>query len=392
MYLYIKVDFFNLVNKPQLFQIFIYIFFFSQIYKMDIIRNVGVCTLVTLDEKTAKEKAKFYHRNSLPNLEYKPPPEPIIPVRETIPIAHSKSTPAVIVATRDSHIRLINSIDIPDEECAISGRLQIRVVPQPQSVNVKVVCEASGIGNTVGVAEHSPNPEESVYFDAITNGTVKLNRQDSNTRMNNTNNQFDVKVYEDSLKIQKYKIVNNNEKDHDGEEESKSDEQGRNKENMEFDLSRGAISKNSAIKPNDTPIENHYDGIKANDINLLKEITKNCIVDTTDDVLHVTNSIPQQRDCEIQNEHQYIGVEMRHKDMHGNSKIPVLNQNSRISKCASWAGDPTMLQRELSDLAPGLYQKQIKNHAFECKSTSKNNLSFLFPFVLISFHIRNAVV
>lgn len=315
---------------------------------MDIIRNVGVCTLVSDDEKVSKAKSKFYHRYSLPNIEYKPPPEPVIPVRETIPIAHSKSTPAVISPTkrRDAHIRLINSIDIPDEECAISGRLQIRVVAQPQPVNVKVVCEASG-ANINAPTEHSPNPEESIYFDAVTNGTVKLNRSDSNTRTNS--NYYDVKVYEDSLKIQKYKIVNNAEGKMGAgvqleqvDDESKSDEQGKNKENVnDFETARGAISKTvtAAATKQDMDSEN------AVNINLLKEITKNCLIDETD-ALH-TN------DVHVNNVNQHRDGEQQQKDGMYGSKIPVLNTNSRLSKCASWAGNEALLQKELSDLTPG---------------------------------------
>lgn len=305
---------------------------------MDIIRNVGVCTLVSDDEKFAKAKSKFYHRYSLPNIEYKPPREPVIPVREIIPIAHSKSTPAVISPTKhqqqqrrdNTHIRLINSIDIPDEECAISGRLQIRVVPQPQPV--KVVCEASGGATN---AEHSPNPEESIYFDAVTavtNGTVKLNRSDSNTRTNS--NYYDVKVYEDSLKIQKYKIVNNAEGGiaaaaEQPDDESKSDEQAKNKENVnDYETARGAISKTTTKQDDENAVN----------INLLKEITKNCLIDEADasDVVNNVNN-----DQQSQQQRDY------------GSKIPVLNPNSRLSKCASWAGNEALLQKELSDLTPG---------------------------------------
>lgn len=316
---------------------------------MDIIRNVGVCTLVSDDEKVSKAKSKFYHRYSLPNIEYKPPPEPVQPVRETIPIAHSKSTPAVISPTkrRDTHIRLINSIDIPDEECAISGRLQIRVVPQPQPVNVKVVCEASG-ANTNAPTEHSPNPEESIYFDAVTNGTVKLNRSDSNTRTNS--NYYDVKVYEDSLKIQKYKIVNNADVGckgagaqlEQGDDESKSDEQGKNKENVnDYETARGAISKVTAAAAAKQDLDNE----NAVNINLLKEITKNCLIDETD-AIHTNET-------HVNNVNQHKDGEQQQRDGMYGSKIPVLNSSSRLSKCASWAGNEALLQKELSDLTPG---------------------------------------
>uniref|UniRef100_A0A336LRB2 CSON001817 protein n=1 Tax=Culicoides sonorensis TaxID=179676 RepID=A0A336LRB2_CULSO len=334
------------------------------IYKMDIIRNVGVCTLVTDDEKLAKAKSKFYHRYSLPNIEYKPPREPVIPVREQIPIAHSKSTPAVISpkSRRDAHIRLINSIDIPDEECAISGRLQIRVVPQP--VNVKVVCEAGA------TTEHSPNPEESIYFDAVTNGTVKLNRSDSNTRTNS--NYYDVKVYEDSLKIQKYKILNNNASDaankgpesqEQPDDESKSDEQGKNKENLnDFESARGAISKTTAnLSKQDTENET------AINVNLLKEITKNCLVDETDSInntneVHVNNVTQQQKETE---------------NVYG-SKIPVLNPNSRISKCASWAGNEALIQRELAELQPANRRRRQNNDKY-ATDLSQLNLRYARP-------------
>ncbi|XP_063706592.1 tau-tubulin kinase homolog Asator isoform X2 [Culicoides brevitarsis] len=341
------------------------------IYKMDIIRNVGLCTLVSEDEKLAKTKSKFYHRYSLPNIEYKPPREPVIPVRETIPIAHSKSTPAVISPskpttqqqqqqrTRDTHIRLINSIDIPDEECAISGRLQIRVVPQPQPV--KVVCEASGASASATNVEHSPNPEESIYFDAVTavtNGTVKLNRSDSNTRTNS--NYYDVKVYEDSLKIQKYKIVNNAEggvATEQPDDESKSDEQAKNKENVnDHETARGAIAKTTTKQDDENAVN----------INLLKEITKNCLIDESE-----PSEVANNRDSAEQQQ-----VQMR-QDVYG-SKIPVLNANSRLSKCASWAGNEALLQKELSDLTPALRRRRQNNDKY-ATDLSQLNLRYARP-------------
>lgn len=320
---------------------------------MDIIRNVGVCNLVVEDEKTSKNRSKFYHRNSLPNIALKYGGSELKSLAGATTAPISTFSDPILRETQQQqqqnqpHIRLINSIDIPDEECAVSGRLQIRVVSsstsQPQSTKVDPT-----------TMEQSPQPEESVYFDAITNGTVKLNRSDSNR---STSNNYDIKVYEDTLKIQKYKIINNNtptttttttttttivhhrEPSAEPEEEVSKSDSGRNKEN---ESSRGAISKTTASKNASSTAANEI----AEAENLLREITRNRAEEGAIDA----NSSSQIDEL---NENMQ-NMDIRRSDLHG-SKIPVLNSpNMRISKCASWAGNEALLlQKELGDLVPG---------------------------------------
>lgn len=317
---------------------------------MDIIRNVGVCNLVVEDDKTLKQRSSFYHRNSLPNIELK----------YAEPEVLQQPLPAAPEPTRDSHIRLINSIDIPDEECAVSGRLQIRVVSQPA---------------TGKVMEQSPQPDESVYFDAITNGTIKLNRSDSN-RSNN----FDIKVYEDTLKIQKYKIVNhhqnNNEASREGsadpeEEVSKSESARNNKEN---ESSRGAISKTSkppqVVEPPPAEVDAAESHLLLRELSRSRSAVAATTAPTTDggdnsthSAINDANQYSSQHD-ELNDNLQNLDVRQQ-QQQHG-SKIPVLNPNSpnvRISKCASWAGNEALLlQKELGELTPGeqgIYAKKI---------------------------------
>lgn len=369
---------------------------------MDIIRNVGVCSLVNVDEKIAKERSRIHHRDSLPNIALKysePEAAKLFVANNTVPIE-------TVSEPKDTHIRLINSIDIPDEECAISGRLQIRVVPSQTRINETSVTQA----------EHSPNPEDSIYYDAVTNGMIKLNRSDSNR---STSNNFDIKVYEDTLKIQKYKIVSAlpqqqvqptqkivsnevasasaaDEEEEDEEEEEEEEQvenesendQGRNKENVDLDSARGAIAKQvRTVAPAAAADSEVSDaklaspgGVELN--KQLKEISKNCKADdqigdafvqvhqqhhqAQQQQLHNANVALHERHGQqenstdaVVNDHGYQGaVEMR-RDHHG-SKIPVLNNpNSRIAKCASWAGNEALLlQKELGELQPGKYQTQ----------------------------------
>lgn len=91
-----------------------------------------------------------------------------------------------------------------EEEHAVSGRLEIRLSRERIA------------------KESSPNPEESVYFDAVVTANGPVTTIDDDKKIENVQyeeeflwnykkepqeKKYDIKVYEDSLKIQKYKIV-----------------------------------------------------------------------------------------------------------------------------------------------------------------------------------------
>lgn len=148
---------------------------------MDIIRNVGIretvgATKMTdprtlINNKTKTASSPQLHRNSLPNLV----PKESRPIR---PTAGATSTakliqPSSVKVYQDvvHHNRIANAVetgskkkegnkaanlcaaDVDDdgEECAVSGRLEIRVIQQQQQ------------------QKNSPNPDESIYFDAVAN-------------------------------------------------------------------------------------------------------------------------------------------------------------------------------------------------------------------------------
>lgn len=158
---------------------FIFIFL-HQIFRMDIIRNVGIREPVPREESSktndndndinslAMKLADIkLNRNSLPNILFKD--------TDSQRIANGNGTPSTVktaISTKmcvqpDANVQSqLKSNDNgggagsgngsvggdDEEECAISGRLEIRVIQQNQEPKA------------------SPNREESIYFDAEING------------------------------------------------------------------------------------------------------------------------------------------------------------------------------------------------------------------------------
>lgn len=153
---------------------------------MDIIRNVGMRETVgatkttdprtLINNKTKTASNPQLHRNSLPNLVPKES-RPIRPTAEATSTAkliqpssvkvyqdvvhHNRNAGVVETGSKKKEVNKAASLcaaDVDDdgEECAVSGRLEIRVIQQQQQ------------------QKNSPNPEESIYFDAVANANSNI--------------------------------------------------------------------------------------------------------------------------------------------------------------------------------------------------------------------------
>lgn len=124
---------------------------------MDIIRNVGIrepvaqgsskITDTDINSLAMKLADSKLNRNSLPNILFREPKS------QQMTNGNDAQKTSKLVASENvqSESQAKNDGD-DEEECAISGRLEIRVIQQNQDV------------------KNSPNREESIYFDAIANG------------------------------------------------------------------------------------------------------------------------------------------------------------------------------------------------------------------------------
>lgn len=123
---------------------------------MDIVRNVSVretCGDAGNGETVSKNPMDLrIHRNSLPNISFNDPTAAKVPAARLPPATAPKPSVDTYLSSTAAQYRRQYTVSEPQEdECAVSGRLEIRVVPQ-----------ASALG------DHSPhNPDESIYFDAI---------------------------------------------------------------------------------------------------------------------------------------------------------------------------------------------------------------------------------
>lgn len=195
---------------------------------MDVIRNVGVreiCDDLNVQKENA-ERARLFSFKSMPNISIDEYDEFIINTKskEEDCIFYQANNriimnPTIIEPTNNDNNNISNNNNIyicknspepaeEQQECAISGRLEIRVLPK----------EASS-------KEVSPNRErEPFYFDAIVNVNDadkneaatpesedqfhdELNIKISKKDKDKDKKKYDIKIYEDSLKIKKYKVV-----------------------------------------------------------------------------------------------------------------------------------------------------------------------------------------
>lgn len=123
---------------------------------MDIVRNVSVreqCGDAGNGETVSKNPMDLrIHRNSLPNISFKDSTVAKASVGRVPPATAPKPSPETYLTSSAAQYRRQYTVSEPQEdECAVSGRLEIRVVPQAPAMG-----------------DHSPhNPDESIYFDAI---------------------------------------------------------------------------------------------------------------------------------------------------------------------------------------------------------------------------------
>ena len=129
-------------------------------------------------------------------------------------------------------------------------------------------------------SDKTSNPDESEYFDAVTNGAT----------VNIKTSTYDIKMYEDSLKIQRYKVVE--------------------PEIVTTDKELGAISKTKPTDPENEACNKELEEISKDSADNDEAKLKTC---------RIGSHSPSNRD-------------------NFNSKIPVFAPNLRIAKCASWAG------------------------------------------------------
>lgn len=191
---------------------------------MDINRNVGVRDTCNDDNGPSPIQpfAKLFQYKSLPNIafgEYEIMSPKIRHTDTTFYYRASSSEPnnnyisnpcIVMEKTGENGDAPPSPSDPPEEEHAISGRLEIRVLSKEQMAQ----------------KEPSPNPEESIYFDAVVTANGPTADDDSKPKSDEKKDnvqyeeefiwinkkepqekKYDIKVYEDSLKIQKYKII-----------------------------------------------------------------------------------------------------------------------------------------------------------------------------------------
>lgn len=163
----------------------------------------------------------FYYRanSSEPNNNYiancveatPPPPPPPIQEQQQVFVDEKVDLPPPPPVINDEDVvdaAVAAEEEEEEAEHAVSGRLEIRLSRERIA------------------KEPSPNPEESVYFDAVVTANGPMAMPENETRSLEDKNvqyeeeflwinkkeppqekKYDIKVYEDSLKIQKYKIV-----------------------------------------------------------------------------------------------------------------------------------------------------------------------------------------
>lgn len=307
---------------------------------MDVNRNVGVRDICNDDNGPSPIQpfAKLFLYKSLPNIafgEYEMMSPKIRNTDTTFyyranssePNNNYISNPCIIMDKNgDNGEAPPSPTEQQEEEHAISGRLEIRVLSKEQMAN----------------KEPSPNPEESIYFDAVVTANGPGNDDEAKPKneekkenvqyeeefiwINKKEPQekkYDIKVYEDSLKIQKYKIITVDDASGpgDGDDEKEVPEISENAKNDEEGAQAIANPQNEEVES------------------------------TTDN--RIDNERLRDRDCSSSS----------------NSKIPVFNPTSSrmISQRSSWAGMED--GPDMSDLTPG---NAIKDFIHTSTLTKKN--------------------
>lgn len=210
----------------------------------------------------------------------------------------------------------------------------------------------------------SPNPDESVYFDAITNGYVP---KPSTTDLGIKVTEF----IDDNLKINRYKIIN----DLTTKKLTDVDAVVVVDDDVITGKSKGAISKQyndeitdsniieTVLRKNNfnctTKFDDEIVDVKFDDVVIIKRpelpavicpidlqeisLTKNLIENFNDEIPETTtktgNEVNMRKDSQVSS----------------GSKIPVFNPSLRISKCSSWACGDISPSPEITDLTPGKF-------------------------------------
>lgn len=221
--------------------------------------------------------------------------------------------------------------DPPEEEHAISGRLEIRVMSKEQ----------------MAIKEPSPNRDESIYFDAVVTSNGPAVHDDAKPKSEEKKEssvqyeeefiwinkkepqekKYDIKVYEDSLKIQKYKIITVDKSEGDDDVDVKS-----------------SVKKETVAEVPETSDNVKEDEGGAHAI-ASSQAEREDIESTTDN--RIENERIRDRDCSSSS----------------NSKIPVFNPSGSrmLSQRSSWAGMED--GPDISDLTPG---KVNTTNAWRC--------------------------
>jgi len=312
---------------------------------MDINRNVGVRDICNDDNgpSLCQPFAKLFQYKSLPNIafaEYELKMSPKIRETETTfyyrassePNNNYISNPCILTDKVNDVNEATNDQQEEEEQHAISGRLEIRVLSKD-----KISKEAS------------PNPDESIYFDAVvTNGPqkgdiadeTKLKDDDQKKAIVQYEEEFiwinkeppekkyDIKVYEDSLKIQKYKIVtvDKSEDALDGPDEDEKEDDGREKEVGDIEV-KEAESDNK---------------------------NEECAQAAGTSSIAAINLQNEREDIESTTDNRIDNERLRDCSNSSNSKIPVFNPSGSarmLSQRSSWAGVEE--GPDISDLTPG---------------------------------------
>lgn len=413
---------------------------------MDILRNVGIrepipqgtskITDTDINTLAMKINDPKICRSSLPNISLKEM-ENVIQNTANEPITTTTATTNKIdIATKvdarcDLLAQTLKANEILDddvEECAISGRLEIRVIQQSHDQQHK----------------SSPNREESVYFDAITGQAstnaddTKVSRKlankininiernlnpsnDSNENADGYNEQptdetaffsttttgrmFDSRdeIQSHAQKLSGVSRINvsgdSNPNSADGDNRATSINDNDDNAIDTFVSAATTLAKLSNVMDNNeanatnTALQlcNANDSLSTNkefpvvsyslypnqttattlDQTINKTITTTIkpITDQSDDLATAnvsnSNSNPNNQNIDKKDTNNSIST----INNSSQSKIPVLNPNARTAKCASWAGnDLPITPNDLNDLTPG--NKRLTNNFNASISTS----------------------
>lgn len=401
---------------------------------MDIIRNVGIrehvqhggSKITDTDINTLAMKINDTRlvRSSLPNLVMKSMYDGTQQSNESIVHNKDRDSADILAQSRANNDAVVDDEaedDVDDEEeCAISGRLEIRVVQQSHEQQHK----------------SSPNREESVYFDAVAGSAgaedskvsrrlvnkVYANEQSSPIDSNDIadGNGDETAFYSTTTaRIDNQSSVqralhgtrsDSNPMSGDADNRLASMNENMDKSsNVTDDMPAGLarplcnandsastinnkefpVASSLSLYPNQTAATTAIDQTTVNVAALTtaattinKPITdQSDALPTSPNVSHSNSNsnlnpyaANDRKDTATNN-----SISTINNSSHNNSKIPVLNPNARTAKCASWAGTDLSLTTNLNELTPG------NRHIARCSHTHIH--AFHFPSLSLYMYI-----